>query len=389
MVRRGLRALVWLLLFGGQLILGLSLFVAATAFIASRRLDDQAREVRVTTPARRPQLNFACELETPALQSLFSDPNVIRDLRQLEAGVTLSLIDLSDGRAQVVRQLNAAGIPVTAWIALPGAQGYYLNASNAPQAAIRFADFQKWTAASGLRWTRIGLDIEPNLQEFSSIAIAVPAVLRRLFDAETVARARTAYQALIAQMEAAGYRVETYQFPFIADEREVGSTALERLFGIVDVRGDREILMLYSSFNRALDSALIWQYGPSAQAIVVGVTAGEPAPDTRPGPLTWEELSHDVMVAGHFSTVVGIYNLEASVRRGFLPRLAALDWTQPVTIHADANRRMIRLRARIQAALWTFSHLLYFALAILAADLWFLLLRRRRYTPRRSPHRST
>jgi hypothetical protein len=34
--------------------------------------------------------------------------------------------------------------------------------------------------------------------------------------------------------------------------------------------------MLYSSFNRTADSALIWQYGPSAQRIVVGITAGDP-----------------------------------------------------------------------------------------------------------------
>ena len=62
-------------------------------------------------------------METAALQSLFSDPDVIRDLQQLNAGITLSLIDLSPGRAQVVRQLNSAGIPVTAWLALPSQQG--------------------------------------------------------------------------------------------------------------------------------------------------------------------------------------------------------------------------------------------------------------------------
>jgi hypothetical protein len=169
-----------------------------------------------------------------------------------------------------------------------------------------------------------------------------------------------------------------YQFPFIADEREVRSTLLERLFGIVDVRGDREVLMLYSSLNRAADSALIWQYGPSAQFIVVGITAGDPQPDARMGPLSWEELSHDVIVASHFSPVVGIYNLEGSVNRGLLPRLQALEWNQPVIISADQNRQMIRFRARVQAALWTFSRLPYFALAISIADAWYLLRRRRR-----------
>lgn len=131
--------------------------------------------------------------------------------------------------------------------------------------------------------------------------------------------------------------------------------------------------MLYSSFNRTADSALIWQYGPSAQLIVVGITAGDPQPNARMGPLSWEELSHDVIVASHFSQVVGIYNVEGSVRRGFLLRLKALDWNQPVIISADQNRQVIRFRARVQAALWTLSRLPYFALAILLADTWFLL----------------
>jgi hypothetical protein len=381
-VRRLLRASLWLLIFAVELALCLALFISARSFLAARQLDRDAPQVRVTAPTEHPKLNFACQMETAALQSLFSDPSVIRDLQQLNAGITLSLIDLSPGRAQVVRQLNSAGIPVTAWLALPSQQGYYLNASNAAQAELRFTEFQKWTADSGLRWSGIGLDIEPNLQEFTSVGRAASAAFKRLFDPDTVTRARTAYQAFIARIEAAGYRVETYQFPFIADEREVRSTLLERLFGIVDVRGGREVLMLYSSFNRAADSALIWQYGPSAQLIAIGITEGDPQPGARMGPLSWEDLSHDLIVASHFSPVVGIYNLEGSARRGFLPRLKALDWNTPVIISADQNRQVIRFRARVQAALWTLSRLPYFALAILLADACFLLRRRRRRVTR-------
>lgn len=75
-------------------------------------------------------------------------------------------------------------------------------------------------------------------------------------------------------MHRTGYTVETYRFPFIADERDAHSTLLERIAGIVDVRADREALMLHTSLNSALDSALIWVYGPEAQAIVVGSTQG-------------------------------------------------------------------------------------------------------------------
>src|SRR5580704_798687 len=114
-----LRALLWLLIFAVELVLCLALFIIAAAFLAERGPGREARQVRVTAPAERPQLNFACQLETAALQSLFSDPDVIRDVRRLNAGITISLIDLSPGRAQVVRQLNSAGVPVSAWLALP------------------------------------------------------------------------------------------------------------------------------------------------------------------------------------------------------------------------------------------------------------------------------
>ena len=303
------RAVVWLLIFSIELALCLALFIAGMAFWKARGSLGEARQVRVAAPTHHPQLNFACQLDTPALQSVFSDPEVIRDLRQLNAGVTLSLIDLSAGRAQVVRQLNSAGIPVTAWLALPSSEGYYVNASNSAQVGERFTEFQKWTTDWGLHWAGDGLDIEPNLEEFTSIRSAISGVFRGLLDPGLLPRTRIAYKALIARIQAGGYSVETYQVPFIADEREVHSTLLERLFGIVDVRGNREVLMLYSSFHRSADSALIWEYGPSAQYIVVGVTDGKPQPDKRMGPLTWIELSHDVIVASHFSPVVGIYNL--------------------------------------------------------------------------------
>jgi hypothetical protein len=62
--------------------------IGATAFLAARRLDRDARQVRVTAPTAHPQLNFACQMETAAPHSLFSDPDVIRNLQQLNAGIT-------------------------------------------------------------------------------------------------------------------------------------------------------------------------------------------------------------------------------------------------------------------------------------------------------------
>ena len=333
------------------------------------------------------QLVFACDGSTSELETLFSQPDVLSDLKDLHAGIALALQDLSPDRARIVRQLNSAGIPVTAWLALPAEQGYYLNAANAPQAAARFAAFQTWTNTYGLQWAGVGLDIEPNIKDFATLRNSkwrlAWTLFGRYFDMERVRRARESYSSLIREIQAHGYRVQTYQFPFISDARRVRSTLLERLAGIVDVKGDQEVLMVYTSFNHRLDSALIWVYGPDAQAIAVGVTSGSTTAP-RFTPLNWEDFSRDLIVASHFSHVVGIYNLQGSVQQGFLPRLKTMNWNQSVEIPGDSIRKARQLRARIQRALWLVAHLPYFAAAILIAITWILTQRSSRKRLQRS-----
>ena len=128
-------------------------------------------------------------------------------------------------------------------------------------------------------------------------------------------------------MQAAGYRVQTYQLPFIADERGAHTTLLERVLGLVDVRGDEEVLMLYGSFNHQTGAGMLWAYGPAAQAVAVGSTArsGDAATDARLPPLDWDEFPRDLIVAAHFARTVGVYSLEGCVQQGFLPRLRTMD----------------------------------------------------------------
>jgi hypothetical protein len=64
-------------------------------------------------------LIFGCELQTDELQDLFSAPEVLDSLVELGASVSLGRLDLSAGRAEVVRQLNSTGVPVTTWLLLP------------------------------------------------------------------------------------------------------------------------------------------------------------------------------------------------------------------------------------------------------------------------------
>jgi hypothetical protein len=72
----------------------------------------------------RPRLTFACELDAARLTALFANGSVLEDLRALDGRVALMLSDFSEARAAVVRQLNAAAIPVIAilrdWLAPVG-----------------------------------------------------------------------------------------------------------------------------------------------------------------------------------------------------------------------------------------------------------------------------
>lgn len=342
--------------------------------------------------ATRPQLIFACDRQTKELEPLFT-PELISDLKELNAGIALSTEDFSPERAQIVRRLNAAGIPMTAWIALPKDQGYYVNASTAPQTIARFEEFDKWTKENGLRWEAVGLDIEPTLNEYSALMShkgqLIWMAIKRSLNSARVNRAKEAYNTLIREIQSRGYKAQTYQLTFLADERNAHTTLLERIFGIVDVRGDQEIFMLYTSFVHQFGAAQIWQYAPSAQIIAVGSTAtsGDAAMDAKYAPLNWEEFSRDLIVAHHFSSIVGVYSLEGCVKQGFMPKLKTMDWTQAVVIPAASLKQAAQAKNGIHAVLWLGSHLIYFIAAFLLVFGWVIRMivrwrRRKRMTQR-------
>src|SRR5579863_3577971 len=246
------------------------IFIAALA--AAAALSSYSREAIVTSGAEvlpngdirvqgsgvQPELFFGCDMDSDKLESFFSDAALIANLKALNAGIALGISDFSRARARAVRELNQDGIRVIAGLSLPD-QGVYLNAGNVREAAARFETFETWTAANGLKWSAVGLDIEPNFSDFAAMRDQkfrlAATLLRRSFDAQGVQRGREAYAALIAAIQSRGYPVETIQMNFLADERSIHTTILERLFGIVDVRANDEVLMVYSSFNHAADAA--------------------------------------------------------------------------------------------------------------------------------------
>ena len=118
---------------------------------------------------RSTTLTFFCELDAEALEALFENDQIIEHLCALNASVSMGIRDFDDRRVAVVHRLNEAGVPLVAWLLLPKAQGYWFNLDNAQQAVHYYFDFRSWTEEHALQWTRIGLDIEPDIREMARL----------------------------------------------------------------------------------------------------------------------------------------------------------------------------------------------------------------------------
>src|SRR5439155_26831200 len=162
----------------------------------------------------------------------------------------------------------------------------------------RYSQTREWAVEHRLDFAAVGLDIEPDLnlaQQFfrAPVRTAARCLARVWSDAPRLEIARERYAELVACARADGYRVESYQWPLIADERRAQTRVLQRVSGMLDVAVDREVLMLYTTLMLPRGPAGLWSYAPAAQAIGVGSTGG--GIDEQPK-LTWEELVRDLLI---------------------------------------------------------------------------------------------
>jgi len=305
-----------------------------------------------------PHLTFFVELASEPLAELFAMPAVMPFLRDGGHAVSMGLLDLTAGRADVVRRLEAAGVPVTAWLLLDVADGYWLNADNPERGRARYHETVAWAAREGLRLHRIGLDIEFPRAD-GDLLMRDPrrgifTLLRRRRDAAQVRAAEEAYAALVKEIHAGGRSVESYHFPHLLDERLARSTLLRRTLGLVDVPADFEVFMLYSSY---LGHRGARAYFADAPCIALGVTGGgvnAGKPEELARLLSWERLEAELLAAAACAREVYIFSLEGCVEQHMLERIAAVDWRRAHDVFPPAERqRAQRRRALLRAVLRT------------------------------------
>jgi hypothetical protein len=323
---------------------------------------------------QKPKLTFFSELAAEELAALFEYPTLIEQLQNLNASLSLGILDFSDQRAEIVKRLNTAGVPVIAWLLLPEEEGYWFNIENYKQAAARYVGFKAWTDQHDLQWAGIGLDIEVNINELRSILEErqaesfIKTLWQRYLDKSRVQQAQLSYQALVDLIRADGYTVESYHLPLISEERRAKSTVLQRTAGLVDFESDREILMLYSSFLRPDGASVLWSYAQEADAIGVGNTGGgvdiQGVIDVEP--LRWEELARDLRLCALQEKPVYIFSLEGCIQQAFLDRLESFDWEEETGIPSSV-KKVNAYRTGITGLLWVLERpwILLIALATL------------------------
>jgi len=303
-----------------------------------------------------PHLTFFVELASEPFAELFSKPDVARFLSDGGHALSMGLLDLTAARADIVRRLEAAGVPVTAWLLLDVADGYWLNADNPDQARGRYHETVAWAAREGLRLHRIGLDIEFPRADADlltrDLRRGMQTLLRRRRDAAQVQAAERAYAMLVEDIRAGGRSVESYHFPHLVDERLARSMLLRRTLGLVDVPADAEVLMLYSSY---LGRRGARAYFPDAQCIALGVTGGgvnAGKPEELARLLSWERLEDDLLAAAACCRDVYVFSLEGCVEQNMLARFAAIDWSRArETLSATERQRARRWRTLFRAVL--------------------------------------
>ena len=107
-----------------------------------------------------PQLTFFVELDRLPLRDLFREHRLVELLAGHGVAIALGMLDRSAERASVICALNRAGVPVTAWLLLDRADGYWLTADNARQAVARYRELSDWARREKLRFDGVGLDVE-------------------------------------------------------------------------------------------------------------------------------------------------------------------------------------------------------------------------------------
>ncbi len=303
----------------------------------------------------RLQLTYMCDMPAAELADFFDD-KLIAHLGMHNVRICLAIRDLSSLRVALVQRFNSARIAVVAWIVRDEQQllrEYRMH--DAALVSTRYGEFLQWSNLHGLGWDAVGIDIEPDIREAvrggNQPSVDINTLVQRIADRWHIDEATAAYSHLVAQMRSDGFAVESYEIPFVRDDRVSGSTIARRLLGLPDFAADRTVIRLSSSNLRPYGPGLIATYAPESSSVLIGSIAS----DENNRPLSQYELLRDL---GHVSacgvTQIYIADIQAVYA---VPGLADMIVTQagrPQTLPPtdEFHHQVARMRAGMRALLW-------------------------------------
>lgn len=272
----------------------------------------------------QPRISFFNEMKSDGLSGLFKDSTLIPTLQKLHAEIRMGILDLTQQRVKIIKSLNEAKIPVVAWLLLPEEKGYWFHSGNGDMALERYKEIKAWADENQIIFSGIGIDLELDMNDMKLLQSNPMKLLGklpgRLYDNSEIEIGSQKYAELIATIKNDGYKVESYYASFIKDETALHNTSIQQLTKFLDIKTDKEIPMLYSSFIGNADGLLkIYGMDAGLKQVAIGSTGG--GVDTTLPILTYEELVHDLNMASKFADEIHIFSLEGCVQHGYLKKL--------------------------------------------------------------------
>ncbi len=182
---------------------------------------------RIATEAERGQKLNA--LFHTAVPSETGEPLTLGEyLGRMRMGVSIAMSSLDNETAKALEYLaNECHVELTAWVTLPDEQSYWTNPANVRQTVERARELLQWGNQRGIRFSRIGIDLELPLQVNRDLATGntkqAITELRKMWREKAEERKKFGdpikmLQALVADCRQHGCEVEGYYpiLPFVA-----------------------------------------------------------------------------------------------------------------------------------------------------------------------------
>jgi hypothetical protein len=161
------------------------------------------------------------------------------------------------GLADFLRQADAAGVEVRAWVLLPYAIGYWPGEDNAAAFAEAALAYAEWFLAEDLPVEWIVVDMEMDINKIAAIEQLIDegryweaaALLLQNLDPEHFAAAVQVYQQMVSDLTDRGLYTMVVTYPHILDDLSDEDTTLQDIMDVpvTPVNWDEVSTMVYSS----------------------------------------------------------------------------------------------------------------------------------------------